>query len=364
MANRSLSGVGVGDATASPTAALLLTIIQDSAGRIGTILFAHRLGTALEPECKKWRLAADVFNDAAMIIDCLSPAFPRTPRILLLSTASTLRALCGVAAGSAKASLSAHFAKWGNLGELNAKDSSQETIISLLGMLVGSAIVGHITTPVTTWVSLLLLLSIHIGTNYLAVRAVTMRTLNRQRANLAFFRLLTDGVAPSPEVVSEQETIFERDGVLRWGQGPVLAFTRVGVTLQTLTRLLKMERPMDDAQQSRSTYPHILELLELFKEEPYLMWYSPQQRIVAIVLKDDAAPSHLKAWVHALIMVRTWKTSPGPDKSRTLLQVLSSTLSDVRRSWAHHVKCLVEAGWDMETANIETISGTRLAAQD
>ena len=67
-----------------------------------------------------WRLAADVFNDAAMVLDCLSPALPRGPRVLLLGAASGLRALCGVAAGSAKASLSAHFARWGNLGELNA----------------------------------------------------------------------------------------------------------------------------------------------------------------------------------------------------------------------------------------------------
>ena len=67
-----------------------------------------------------YRLAADVFNDAAMILDCLSPALPRGPRVLLLSASSVLRALCGVAAGSAKASLSKHFAKWGNLGELNA----------------------------------------------------------------------------------------------------------------------------------------------------------------------------------------------------------------------------------------------------
>lgn len=67
-----------------------------------------------------YRLAADVFNDAAMLLDCLSPALPRGPRVLLLSSSSMLRALCGVAAGSSKASLSAHFAKWGNLGELNA----------------------------------------------------------------------------------------------------------------------------------------------------------------------------------------------------------------------------------------------------
>ena len=76
-------------------------------------------------------------------------------RVSVLSTAGVLRALCGVAGGSSKASLSAHFARWGNLAELNAvsissssrpevrivlicsqKDSSQETIISLLGMLV------------------------------------------------------------------------------------------------------------------------------------------------------------------------------------------------------------------------------------
>lgn len=89
-------------------------------GRIATILFAHRLGTSLEPECKMYRLAADVFNDTAMMFDCLSPALPKAPRVVLLSFSSVLRALCGVAAGSSKASLSAHFAKWGNLGELNA----------------------------------------------------------------------------------------------------------------------------------------------------------------------------------------------------------------------------------------------------
>ena len=133
-------------------------------GRIATIVFAHRLGTALEPECKMYRLAADIFNDSAMVLDCLSPALPKTLRVGLLGLSSVLRALCGVAAGSSKASLSAHFARWDNLAELNAvscspmpplfgrplpsgltltlmcfrgqKDSSQETVISLLGMLV------------------------------------------------------------------------------------------------------------------------------------------------------------------------------------------------------------------------------------
>jgi hypothetical protein len=56
-----------------------------------------------------------------MILDCLSPMVPAgVMRVSVLSAAGVLRALCGVAGGSSKASLSAHFAKWGNLAELNA----------------------------------------------------------------------------------------------------------------------------------------------------------------------------------------------------------------------------------------------------
>ena len=93
----------------------------DSVGRIATILFAYRFGPALEAECKKYRFLADIFNDSAMLMDCLSPAFPRTARLALLCLSGSLRALCGVAAGASKTSLSVHFAKNGNVGELNAK---------------------------------------------------------------------------------------------------------------------------------------------------------------------------------------------------------------------------------------------------
>lgn len=68
-----------------------------------------------------YRLAADVFNDVAMVLDCLSPLIPAgVGRVGVLSAAGVLRALCGVAGGSSKASLSAHFARGGNLAEVNA----------------------------------------------------------------------------------------------------------------------------------------------------------------------------------------------------------------------------------------------------
>lgn len=220
----------MGNANASPTSALLLHILQDSSGRVATILFAHRVSTALEPECKMYRLAADVFNDLAMILDCGSPMVPAgVMRVTILSTAGILRALCGVAGGSSKASLSAHFARWGNLAELNAvslvyilaweeltihperliardshisaghagKNSFLSFLFprrrkeSLIRTQVGSIVVSHITGFKTTWTALLILLCCHLGLNYAAVRSVQMTSLNRQRANIVFSGILS-----------------------------------------------------------------------------------------------------------------------------------------------------------------------------
>ena len=250
-------GFGVGDSTSTATAAVLLTVLQESTGRLATILFAHRFGQAIEPECKRYRFLADVLNDGALALDVLTPAllsclsFPSSSsptstststststltlttthhyyvRALLLSASGILRALCGVAAGAAKASLSAHFARSGhnNLAELNAKDGSQETVISLLGMLAGSLFVRAVSGTTAVWLSMTVLVAIHLGTNYKAVRAVQLRTLNRQRAQLVLRHYSATGGVLSPALAAGKER------VLRWRSprvdgGGKIAFAR------------------------------------------------------------------------------------------------------------------------------------------
>ncbi|KAI9716001.1 MAG: hypothetical protein M1812_005635 [Candelaria pacifica] len=351
-------GVGVGDASASPTAALLLSVLQESMGRIATILFAHKLGTSLEPECKMYRLAADVFNDTAMILDCLSPAFPKVFRVLLLSFSSILRALCGVAAGSSKASLSAHFAKWGNLGELNAKDSSQETIISLLGMLVGSLVVSHITTPFTTWTSLILLLSIHLATNHAAVRAVSMHTLNRQRANIVFTTLFEKDIILTPEEVSTQERIFEYDGVLRSYSGEIIGKFQIGVELKILLSILGGETH-EQTGAIRSLGLDLTRLFKIFQHEEYILSYDHQHRKVIIVLKEGvSAISQLKAWAQAILIVT--ETRKSANDAMEVENRLISTLKFISGRFDDWIRQLREVGWDVDVASLETISGRRI----
>ncbi|RDW60327.1 RUS1 family protein [Aspergillus mulundensis] len=386
-----LQGVGVGNADASPTSALLLHILQDTSGRIATILFAHRVGTALEPECKMYRFAADIFNDLAMVLDCLSPMIPAgLCRVTVLSAAGVLRALCGVAGGSSKASLGAHFALWGNLAEVNAKDSSQETVISLIGMLVGSLVVSHITGFTATWLTLILLLTMHLSLNYAAVRSVQMTTLNRQRANIIFSSLLSSDpdfadfvsnpnhqderslqqkhigrqVKPlTPAQVAKQERIFDAGSALKWypsfssssaEQPQVLGSCEIGVSVRQF--FSQSSHTTSRGPNSLKTNLPLREITALFEGEAYILSLTPASTNISatVILKQrnptadtdrsDSDPKtnpQLKAWMHALLAAKilsltsastsistpvSGDDNPTPVQVDHVLQVVSRTL--------------------------------------
>ncbi|ORX98524.1 vitamin B6 photo-protection and homoeostasis-domain-containing protein, partial [Clohesyomyces aquaticus] len=371
-----LEGVGVGDASASPTGALLLSVLQESMGRIATILFAHKLGTSLEPECKMYRLAADIFNDTAMVLDCLSPAFPKAARVLVLGFSSVLRSLCGVCAGSAKASLSAHFAVKGNLGELNAKDGSQETVISLLGMLAGSVVVSWVTSPLATWTTLIGLLSIHIAMNYAAVTAVSMRTLNRQRANIVLGALLESGKVLRPLDVPKRERIFERDGVLRLND-QIVGHAYIGQSLEAIIDRIGGQRHGHTGSRDLPAIK-LSELVHLFGEEAYMLWFDAAGSDVRIVLKEGATPiDQLKAWTQALLLAHRSKaavgigkeTAQGPRNLRDLsvsavghpeLAELKLTMEETNKIFETSVDSLRDAGWNIDLGALETRPGLRM----
>lgn len=213
LANRAvLEGLGVGNADASATGALILKIIQDTFSRMATILFAHRMGQAIEPECKFYRFLADILNDASQFLDLLTPVLPYLPKLGVMVSASIFRSLCGVAANASKASLSAHFALNGNLAELNAKEASQETVISLLGMLTGTLVVKVVHDKQVVWALMMVLVAVHLTMNYRAVRSVKMRTLNRQRATIVFREWLDSGTILNPLQVSRRERILRGGG--------------------------------------------------------------------------------------------------------------------------------------------------------
>jgi hypothetical protein len=113
-------GLGVGDPTQKAIYAMLTQVARESTGKLTTISSAWWFGPAVESECKSFRLASDFLCDGAMMLDMLCPLVSCKTRIVLLCFSSALYAVAGTLGGASKSSLSGHFAKWNNLGELNA----------------------------------------------------------------------------------------------------------------------------------------------------------------------------------------------------------------------------------------------------
>ncbi|KAK6347645.1 hypothetical protein TWF718_005484 [Orbilia javanica] len=347
-----LQAVGFEDSNASTTAAVLLKIVQDSIGRVATILFAHRLGSSLEPECKRFRFAADIFNDSALIVDCLSPVFPKPLRVVLLSTAGTLRALCGVAGGGSKAQLSVHFSKWGNVAELNAKDSSQETVISLMGMLAGSMVISSVTSKTATWASMLFLIAVHLWTNYRAVKAVTMVTLNRQRANFVMSTFAETGVMLTPKDVARQERIFERDGVLRWSDGAIVGWAVIGTKLSSIV-----------ARKPASGSLSLAEVAKACPTEQYMLWFGDKLRDirVCICLENGCTPAgQFRAWMHGLLSAKLLSDRRSQAVTESdALQALVDAKRRLDAIFEEFLEKAAEAGWDTGDPQLETSSSYR-----
>ena len=248
-------------------------------------------------------------------------------------------------------------------------------------MLVGSLVVSHITSKLATWTSLIFLLGIHLGTNYLAVRAVSMRTLNRQRANIVFSRCFqachhirfsrskehtseTLLKIPTPQEVSLAERVFERDGILRhqW-EKKGFGFCKIGVSLQEILALFDQPSQLS----GHPTSPPISDfdkLLDIYKDDEYIMMWDQTpfrgQKLLIAIKEGAGNRALLSAWMHALYHADWWALERS--EGETLIETLQRTKNYVQMVSERYnlFEELQKAGWDIDTGALETRSGTRI----
>jgi hypothetical protein len=278
-------------------------------------------------------------------------------------------------------------------------------------MLAGSLVVSHVTSRSATWSTLLFLLSIHLWTNYKAVRAVRMRTLNRQRANIVFssyLQSLSDGgpykemrklwpktgqrveredmkyQLPSPREVSIKERIFELDGVMRWHDSIIMGHCALGGPLKDILDIIlpSARHPMTgsynllssgDKDQISKWKGHedinIETLLAVFRDENYILSYSTdgakssrswRPRFLIVLKEGSDTVTQAKSWFHAFLCARKLYTAPEL-LQRSVLEMLEETSEEVRDCWPQVLDSLQEAGWDLYTGALETRSGVRVS---
>ncbi|KAF4580409.1 hypothetical protein EYR40_003125 [Pleurotus pulmonarius] len=356
------------------------------------IIGAYHFGSSLYPEAKLYRMLADVLNDGAIVLDALSPLLVshsssssyfnlRGIRVAALCLSSTLRSLCGIVAGGSKAAITLHFASplhgKGDVGDLNAKDASKETVLALSGMLLGTLIVPYLKTASTIYPVLFSLILLHLLINYVGVRGLELRSLNRQRAGISWLAYAhahptsQDASKPqqkksvhTPVEVALRERIFERPSIIR---DPfthrVLATCHIGTT-----SLRELAMANKTKASSHRTLPscrsqNLKSWTEVFAKEKYLLACecahtdgasaSALRIAMHILLKDGhSAVDHLKAWVHASETAFLLHQHPPPassNGSEDLLRVIQQSYRELEGNgrWSAWVEDMKSVGWDV-----------------
>ncbi|CAD6194009.1 unnamed protein product [Caenorhabditis auriculariae] len=203
-----LTGAGVGRETSTPLAAAMTWLIKDGLGMIGRITFSYFKGSALDYDCKKWRLVADILNDASFFIDLLNTILTGI-FLPLACISSVFRCIVGVAGGATRATIVQHQAQRNNLADVAAKDGSQETLVNVVALLTSLLLLPIISGNVTLVWSLFLIFTIsHIYANYRAVRSLNITTLNKKRATITIREFMKTGFVPTVKTCNEQEPLF------------------------------------------------------------------------------------------------------------------------------------------------------------
>ncbi|MQL88476.1 hypothetical protein Taro_021039 [Colocasia esculenta] len=190
-----LSAIGVGEKSATVIGATFQWFLRDLTGMLGGILFTFYQGSNLDSNAKMWRLVADFMNDLGMLMDLVSPLFP-SALIAIVCLGSLSRSFTGVASGATRAALTQHFSLQNNAADISAKEGSQETVATMIGMALGM-LLAHITRgqPLAIWFSFLSLTMFHMFANYKAVRSLSLTTLNDERSSLLLQHFMKTGQA-------------------------------------------------------------------------------------------------------------------------------------------------------------------------
>lgn len=203
-----MEGMGVGSSEATPLAAAVLWVLRDGAGMVGGLFFASVFAADFDQNVKWWRLFADLVNDLGLTLDMLAPLAGQQYFLYVASVACVFKAMCGVSAGASKAAITAHFAQRGNMADLQCKEGSQETLVTLVGLLCGVYFAQVANESLASiWAGFGLLTALHVYANYQGVKSLQLRTLNPTRTTILLQRFLAK-LPLSPQAVALEEPIL------------------------------------------------------------------------------------------------------------------------------------------------------------
>lgn len=375
-----LEGVGVGATGATAASAAAQFIARDMCGMVGGLVFTLAKGRHLDAEAKQWRLFADLANNVGMAMELAAPlANDRGWFLALACAGSVARSLCGCAAGATRAALTQHFARARNAADIAAKEGSQETAVTLVGMSLGMAVTTSTDGKTAwQWAVFVALTVAHVYCNVRAVRSLVIDSLNRERV----VRLLAryDETLEEPSATSGSGKVSAENSPR--GLAKDEALLPVGMNWMLwpwyryhgarAVRSVHLGAPVGSAPREETI--DILRRLRDDDADPACTGHKPPGRKYAlvssksararrrtrVVLRVDAATEdQLEAYVHAALVSCAISRR---DESR-MSDVLTDAEADewMRRHYDAFIATIEGWGWDTKDRVLLAADGWRVA---
>lgn len=261
-----------------------------------------------------------------------------------------------------------HFALNGNVADLSAKEGSQETAVTLIGMIGGACVVEAIDGPARvkwTWTIFLLLTFVHVYANWRGVRGLILRTLNTQRTHAiihAFLDKTNKGPSSndkknkkttmnsfdrlSPESIAAVERLFwcDRSGL------------KMGANLHSTIRGTQHLEQLIRAHESRKSRIEASSDSFAYLIVPSIVDGTP--RIDILLAHDSNDISLLRATFHGIVLYELLRpvdpSSSIVDDSNLLMTHLEESTRFVEQHFDTFYERIDQLGWQTERILIET----------
>ncbi|KAF6271295.1 hypothetical protein mRhiFer1_001718 [Rhinolophus ferrumequinum] len=276
-----------------------------------------------------------------MFLEIMAPMYPISFTVIICIS-NLAKCIVSVAGGATRAALTMHQARRNNMADVSAKDSSQETLVNLAGLLISLLLLPLVSDcPSFSLGCFFLLTALHIYANYRAVRALVIETLNEGRLWLVLKHFLQRGEVLDPTSANQMEPLWT-------GFWQCLSLS-LGVPLHRLISSVSELQQLVDGHQ-----------------EPYLLHWDQPQNQVQVVLSHKAGPETvLRAATHGLVLGALQGEGPlpaeleklrhrvraGPEKESWV--VVKETHQVLDKLFPKFLKGLQDAGWKTEKHQLE-----------
>lgn len=348
-----LMAAGVGNAEATAMGAAMTWAMKDGLGMVGGLGFSYMASPFFDAYVLEFRLFADFINNVGLTLDMMAPLVPSSCLLALMSLSTLSKTCCGMSAGATKSSITCHLALEGNMADLNAKEGTQETLVSLVGMVMGVQLAKYLEKlqhhyedqPMTvavhwipllrkdswdipvdfavSWFIFLVLTWLHMWANYRGVKLLKLKSLNRERAAAA----LKDVIA----LLAEHHHQISNDNQ----QQPTVSLlgpdeVEESMLRATWTLLLPRQQyislgvPLMEVLQSGTSQPH--DLLKEFEQEKYMIGVSRKGQVLATMRRGAKSQDELQAFSHCLLLRKCLDIESSSTKSKRKDDVDITTL--------------------------------------